>query len=60
MGVSLDQADGRYGHIDQFDSDERHDNAAHAINQEIAAQLNPYFTEYVKVPVVGVTASYRF
>lgn len=30
------------------------------INQEIAAQLNPYFTEYVKVPVVGVTASYRF
>ncbi len=30
------------------------------INQELASNLNPYFTEYVKVPVVGLTAAYRF
>jgi hypothetical protein len=30
------------------------------INSDIEGYLNPYFTEYVKVPVVGLTAAYRF
>jgi hypothetical protein len=30
------------------------------INSEIQGFLNPYYTTYVKIPVVGVTASYRF
>jgi len=30
------------------------------INSEIQGYLNPYFTEYVKVPVIGLTAGYRF
>jgi hypothetical protein len=29
-------------------------------NSEIQGYLNPYFTEYVKVPVIGLTAGYRF
>jgi hypothetical protein len=30
------------------------------INAEIQSELNSYYTEYVKVPLVGVTAAYRF
>jgi hypothetical protein len=34
--------------------------AAAKINSEIQGFLNPYYTTYVKIPVVGVTAGYRF
>jgi hypothetical protein len=30
------------------------------LNGEIASDLNAYYTEYVKIPVVGFTAAYRF
>jgi hypothetical protein len=30
------------------------------INSEIQGTLDPYFTTYVKIPVIGVTAAYRF
>ena len=30
------------------------------LNSELAADLNPYFTEYVKAPLLGVSAAYRF
>jgi hypothetical protein len=34
--------------------------AAAKINADIQGFLNPYYTTYVKIPVVGVTAGYRF
>jgi hypothetical protein len=34
--------------------------AVSKINSELQGFLNPYFTEYVKAPLVGLTASYRF
>jgi hypothetical protein len=30
------------------------------LNEELQGYLNPYFTEYVKAPIVGLTAAYRF
>ncbi len=30
------------------------------VNADIQGYLNPYFTQYVKIPVVGLTAAYRF
>jgi len=30
------------------------------LNADLEGFLNPYFTEYVKAPVVGLTAAYRF
>jgi len=30
------------------------------VNGDIQGYLNPYFTTYVKVPLLGVTAAYRF
>jgi hypothetical protein len=34
--------------------------AVSKINSDIQGYLNPYFTEYVKIPVVGLIVSYRF
>jgi hypothetical protein len=34
--------------------------AINKINSDLQGYLGPYFTEYVKIPVVGVTAAYRF
>ena len=36
--ASLDEADGGDDHVDQLDADERHDDAAEAVDQQIAAQ----------------------
>ncbi|MGD0525895.1 MAG: hypothetical protein ABSE49_12165 [Polyangiaceae bacterium] len=30
------------------------------LNADLQGYLNPYFTEYVKVPILGVNAAYRF
>jgi hypothetical protein len=30
------------------------------LNADLQGYLNPYFTEYVKAPLIGLTASYRF
>lgn len=34
--------------------------ALNKLNSDLEGYLNPYFTEYVKTPLVGLTASYRF
>jgi hypothetical protein len=34
--------------------------ATNRLNSELAAYLNPYFTEYVKAPLVGLNLAYRF
>ena len=34
--------------------------AINKINADIQSYLNPYYQEYVKIPVVGLTAAYRF
>ena len=31
-----------------------------AVNQQLNAQVAPYFTSYVKIPLVGLSAGYRF
>jgi hypothetical protein len=30
------------------------------LNADLQAYMNPFFTQYVKIPVVGVYAAYRF
>jgi len=35
-------------------------NALNKLNADLQGFLNPYFTEYVKAPIIGMTASYRF
>jgi len=35
-------------------------NAIDKVNADIQGYLNPYFTTYVKAPLLGVTAAYRF
>ncbi len=34
--------------------------ALNKINSDLQGFLNPYFTDYVKTPLIGLTASYRF